>query len=51
MSYVADFKESHVNFGFLQMLTSKDTNFVGYTFKNSDVFKGMMNSPIGTKPH
>lgn len=29
-----------------KMLTSKDTNFVGYTFKNSDVFKGMMNSPI-----
>jgi hypothetical protein len=29
------------------MLTSKDANFVGYTYKNSDVFKGMMNSPIG----
>jgi serine/threonine kinase 38 len=29
-----------------KMLTSKDSNFVGYTFKNSDVFKGMMNSPI-----
>nr|PNR45294.1 hypothetical protein PHYPA_015065 [Physcomitrium patens] len=29
-----------------KMLTSKDANFVGYTYKNSDVFKGMMNSPI-----
>lgn len=29
------------------MLTSKDANFVGYTYKNSDVLKGMMNSPIG----
>uniref|UniRef100_A0A7I4D2L1 non-specific serine/threonine protein kinase n=2 Tax=Physcomitrium patens TaxID=3218 RepID=A0A7I4D2L1_PHYPA len=31
---------------FDEMLTSKDANFVGYTYKNSDVLKGMMNSPI-----
>lgn len=29
-----------------KMLTSKDANFVGYTYKNSDVLKGMLNSPI-----
>lgn len=28
----------------LQMLTSKDTNFIGYTFKKSDVLKSLENS-------
>jgi hypothetical protein len=28
------------------MLTSKDVNFVGYTYKNFDVFKGM-HAPVG----
>ncbi|KAJ7521380.1 hypothetical protein O6H91_19G051300 [Diphasiastrum complanatum] len=29
-----------------KMLTSKDVNFVGYTYKNSDAFKGI-HSPVG----
>lgn len=34
-----------VHFPFdLQMLTSKDTNFIGYTFKKSDVLKSLENS-------
>lgn len=27
-----------------KMLTSKDTNFIGYTFKKSDVLKSLENS-------
>jgi serine/threonine kinase 38 len=30
------------------MLTSKDVNFVGYTYKNFDVFKGM-HAPVELK--
>ncbi|KAH9551345.1 hypothetical protein CY35_09G010300 [Sphagnum magellanicum] len=33
---------------FEEMLTSKDVNFVGYTYKNFDVFKGM-HAPVELK--